>query len=1184
MSLPAGVRRAPTAMLSVLAVLAAGLVAAAPAQAASSGLVISGVYGGGGNSGASLKNDYIELFNRGSVDVSTAGLTVQYASSAGNFNAATPLTTRTVPAGQYVLVKQAAGAGGTQEFTSDDTGSIAMSATSGKVALVNGVTPLACGATGSTPVPCNGAQNAQIIDLVGYGSAATRFEGAAPTATLSNTTAANRDGNGCDETDDNAADFTVGTPSPRNTSSPVNPCGGPPLADDAPAVTSTTPGTGASNVPVDSNLTVTFSEDVSLAATAISLSCAGSDRPLTVSGGPVTYTADPANNLPANTGCTATVDNEDVSDVDAQDPPDQMINNYSWSFTTATPAPSCDDPQTHLISQVQGAGATSPLAGQTVTVEGVVTAIRPSLQGFFIQEEAADEDRLPATSEGVFVRTGSLNPPAGLAEGDVVQVTGGVREFASNTGAGSSQTQISVGVSFLDCGVGVVPPAAVLVLPVPAFSDFERVEGMRVTMSQSLVISEYFNFGRFNETVVGLPPNGRTRFDTPTAVQEPDVTANTALLALYARSRITIDDGRSTQNSSPPIFPGMVTAPFSLANTFRGGDTLAGITGVVEHTFGLYRVHPTSDATYTAVNQRSSTPPVVGGDLKVASFNVLNYFLTPDAIQDDFGPNNPSDDVCGGNGNLECRGADGNQPTELQRQRTKIVDAISRLDGDVIGLMELENTPGVEPAADLVDGLNAATAPGTYAYIDTGVIGTDAIRLGFLYQPRKVTPVGDFEVLDSTDDVRFIDTRSRPALAQTFRQAGTTELVTVAVNHLKSKGSACSGDPNLNDGSGNCNGTRTLAAQALADWLAADPTGSGDADNLIIGDLNSYDYEDPIDALRSAGYTDLVKKFGGEYAYGYVFDGMVGYLDHGLANPSLVRQVTGAAEWHLNADEPTILDYDTTFKNPPEDALYEPNAFRSSDHDAVLIGLDLGRCTFTDDAVAMVRTLDGDCTTNVTVGVPDGWTLDGAGHTITAYDGPDEHFLGAVVANEGAVAHVRNVTVTAYDLADVCDAGDDRLRGIMLNGASGSIVASKVLDLNQGASGCQEGNAIELRNAPFDNTGVDTVVTVGDNEVRGYQKGGIVANGSVNVAIMRNTVQGVGPVDYIAQNGVQIAFGATGVVESNSIANNFYTGPEVACGLLFFEADGVKQRKNTFSGNERDVCNFGRGGGGSTVK
>jgi hypothetical protein len=185
----------------------------------------------------------------------------------------------------------------------------------------------------------------------------------------------------------------------------------------------------------------------------------------------------------------------------------------------------------------------------------------------------------------------------------------------------------------------------------------------------------------------------------------------------------------------------------------------------------------------------------------------------------------------------------------------------------------------------------------------------------------------------------------------------------VAVNHLKSKGSACDhvGDPDAGDGQGNCNGTRTQAAQALVEWLATDPTGSGDSDALIIGDLNSYDKEDPIDAVLAGAdgqigtgddYTDLLRKYEGEFAYSYVFDGMFGYLDHALSNASLTPQVTGATAWHINADEPDILDYDTTFKSTTQDALYAPDAYRSSDHDPVIVGLDLNAPPVCDAASA----------------------------------------------------------------------------------------------------------------------------------------------------------------------------------------------------------------------------------------
>jgi hypothetical protein len=172
------------------------------------------------------------------------------------------------------------------------------------------------------------------------------------------------------------------------------------------------------------------------------------------------------------------------------------------------------------------------------------------------------------------------------------------------------------------------------------------------------------------------------------------------------------------------------------------------------------------------------------------------------------------------------------------------------------------------------------------------------------------------------------------------------------VNHLKSKGSDCNdvGDPDLGDGQGNCSQTRRAAAEALVDWLATDPTGSGDPDFLIVGDLNSYAKEDTLDEIQAGAddtagtsddFTNLIAEYQGPYAYSYTFDGQAGYLDHALANARLLSQVTGAADWHINSDEPDVLDYDTSFKPPTQDALYEPNAYRTSDHDPVVIGLDL---------------------------------------------------------------------------------------------------------------------------------------------------------------------------------------------------------------------------------------------------
>ncbi|MEW5992268.1 MAG: ExeM/NucH family extracellular endonuclease [Chloroflexota bacterium] len=599
------------------------------------------------------------------------------------------------------------------------------------------------------------------------------------------------------------------------------------------------------------------------------------------------------------------------------------------------------------IYDIQGSGPATPIPGPATT-QGIVVGDfeGPSsvgLQGFYLQDAAGDGDA--TTSDGIFVFT--LNNDNGLAAGDVVRVTGYARERFDQTTMNGSNSNSSPVTNIIQCGeTGAVSPVDVtLPYDISAADSLERFEGMLVRFPQDLVIAEYFNYDRFGEMVLALPLEGETRPFTGTAIDEPGVGPSPANLRTQANalSRITLDDGLGSQNPSVTRHPN--GDPFSLTNRFRGGDTVTNTIGVLGFDFGLYRIQPTGPADHGATNPRPAAPEEVGGDVTVAAMNTLNYFLTLD-----YPTGNPLDNKCGASQTLECRGADSDQPSEFTRQRNKLLAAVSGLDADVIGLNELENTPDVDPAADIAAGLNDMLGAGTYESIDTGVIGTDAIRVGLIYRPDAVTPIGDFKVLDSSVDPRFDDTRSRPALAQTYEENATGERFTVIVNHLKSKGSACAGDPDIFDGQGNCNQTRLAAAQALVDWAASDPTGSGDPDFLIIGDLNSYAKEDPIDAVKAgtddtAGtaddWTNLIETFLGTFAYSFVFDGQAGYLDHALSNASLTGQVTGAAEWHIDADEPDLLDYDTSFKSATQDTFYEPNAFRASDHDPVLVGLDL---------------------------------------------------------------------------------------------------------------------------------------------------------------------------------------------------------------------------------------------------
>lgn len=231
-------------------------------------------------------------------------------------------------------------------------------------------------------------------------------------------------------------------------------------------------------------------------------------------------------------------------------------------------------------------------------------------------------------------------------------------------------------------------------------------------------------------------------------------------------------------------------------------------------------------------------------------------------------------------------------------------------------------------------------------------------------------------------------------------------------------------------------------------------------------------------------------------------------------------------------------------------------------------------CEFTTKKTVM--TLKNDCTTDHTILIPNGFTLDGKRHTITAVDPLGGHFVGAIVKNQGAIAHVTNLGIATSGLANVCDAGDDRLRGILFEGASGSIMRNTILGLNQAASGCQEGNAIEVRNAPFDGTHPGTMdVEIGHNKVFNYQKTGILANGDVSVDIHHNDV-GASATPQLAANSVQLGFGATGIIQNNKILGNQWCGPSdtVATAILIFDADNSIIRKNQIGGNS-DIGIYG---------
>ena len=564
----------------------------------------------------------------------------------------------------------------------------------------------------------------------------------------------------------------------------------------------------------------------------------------------------------------------------------------------------CNDPST-AINAIQGNGAESPLKDQVVIIEAVVTAdlqADDQLKGFFVQSLEKDMDEDAMTSEGVFV----YYTDSDVNVGDIVRLEGTVQEFYS-------ATQIGNVTRAENCGTADIK-AAQLTLPVAAIDDLEAFEGMLVSIDQKLFVNNTYGLGRYGEVALGTE-----RLYQGTQVARPGDDAN-ALEAQNKLKEILVDDGSTQQNLDPKYPQGGLSA----YNSLRLGDTVNNITGVMGYSFSKYRIHPTMTPEFVKTNERTEAPELKGeGDLRIASFNVLNYF---------------NGDGQGG-GFPTPRGADNEE--ELVRQQAKLVSAITALDADVIGLMEMENDGFGEFSAisALVAAINEE-ADSEYAFVNfnTDKIGTDDITTAIIYRKDVVEEAGEASF---TTEAPF-DYSNRPPIAQSFRKLDNHEQFTVAVAHLKSKGGCRSAEGNnadQGDGQGCWNEIRTEGANKFADWLMSYPTGNEDADIILVGDMNAYAMEDPITAFADKGLANVMNHVEGDnFGYSYTFSGRLGSLDHAVASASLLEKVTDATDWHINADEPVVFDYNTEYKSETQVAnYYAEHAYRSSDHDPVIV-------------------------------------------------------------------------------------------------------------------------------------------------------------------------------------------------------------------------------------------------------
>lgn len=663
-----------------------------------------------------------------------------------------------------------------------------------------------------------------------------------------------------------------------------------------------------------------------------------------------------ASNTFETSAATAPTGNTDVRSLNRSNGVDTGSNaaDFSLSATITPTASAGGTPPTEpepasgfkTIAEIQGTSTASPLVGSTVTTRGKVTAVYATggFNGYYVQTPGSGGDAAGAArtaSDALFIysptTTGTVQP------GDYVELTGVVSEFAN-------QTQLTVegaGLQKLSEAAPEVKPTA---FEMPANEAArEALEGMLVAPQGPYTVTDNYSLNQYGE--IGLAA-GTSPLVHPTAVATYGSAEYAVVVAENALRAIKLDDGASTNflkdaSTKAQQLPYLTTSdPVRVGSPARfRTDVILGYGNNSWKFQPLTALTPANADTVQPASfsaSRPDGPADVGGNLKLASFNVLNYFTTTgDQLSGCIFYTDRDGNPITVKEGCNARGAANAE--NLQRQQSKIVAAITKAGADVVSLEEIENSAQFGKNRDdalskLVDALNVKT-PGVWDYVRTPANAPppsdeDMIRTAFIYKKAVAEPVG--ESIIHNDTVAFAS--ARKPLAQVFKPIGADEdkKFIAIVNHFKSKGSAATPD-DTDKGQGASNIARTKQAESLLAFSKDLQASKGTDKVFLIGDFNAYAKEDPINVLTGAGYADLEAGTG---KHSYLFGGMVGSLDHILASPAAARIVTGTDIWNINSVESVALEYSRYNNNVTN--YYAGDEFRASDHDPVVVGMNLG--------------------------------------------------------------------------------------------------------------------------------------------------------------------------------------------------------------------------------------------------